>query len=220
MKIGVASGLRNSTWTRVGCRLRWRTSRCVDALRRDLSRPKSLIGLHAQVLVIRGPVPWLALPKLLKRMPSIDTLIIGAGLKLKDDQVIPKIALVYPATLSYLTSVIMTASSPVLCEAYLTEHRFSSAKDLLPLLALFTRIVKVTLLTQVRPRSLEPRKVSSSKSVFDLDRVYIRYTSNLASAACLARLWQWPCTGRPSWDLAYYHLPVSSSTSDSVGKAS
>ena len=170
-------------------------SRCVDALRHHLSNPNSVIGLHAQALVISGQVPWLALPKLLERMPRVNTLTHAASDKKVASR--SKVATAYPPTISHLTSVIMAASSSVLGKLYLVDHHFSSVKDILPLLALFPRLSQVNLLTQVTPRSSEAQEVPSSKSTFDLKQADIYYTWGLGNAACLARWWQRYCPGDP-----------------------
>ena len=49
----------------------------IHELIEDLVKPGSCVAKHAKRLTIHGPVPWLALPKLMKLLPFVDTLKIN-----------------------------------------------------------------------------------------------------------------------------------------------
>lgn len=101
----------------------------VKELIEDLSKPGSRIVQHAEDLAIYGPVPWLALVKLLKLLPSLRTMTIS-----DDDFGASRPA--YHTKASLFASVASRAMLS-LTSLVLWNQRLSSAADVLCLLACF-----------------------------------------------------------------------------------
>ena len=108
----------------------------ISELIEDLSKlSRSRIAQHARLLHIFGPVPWLALPRLLKLLPHIENLSI-------DPPVAEEIPAAYLPALPRLTSVLLGASRNTMALTTISMEylQFASVLDVLRLLASFPRL--------------------------------------------------------------------------------
>ena len=151
-------------------------------------KSRSRIDRHAEKLTIRGPVPWLALPQLLKLLPRIFDLKIARG-RHKGPEMFG-----YHPAYPRLTFVVRAArGTSALTKLTLQAQRFSSPGDVLRLLALFPRLAAVDLTSCViepNPGLVPVTQVTSLVGIV----AYIP-TSSLRVCSSLAQWWQWPHLG-------------------------
>ena len=168
-------------------------SRSADELVEDLSKPGSHIPQHARRLrIYDGPVPWRALPKLVKLLPNLDRLIIERRTddmsRLRGDEKATDAR--YHPTHPRMTYGVLTAAriTLALTQLNLYYHRFSSAADVLNLLASFPRLSTAKL----DDCPIGPGRGSViTPSATDLRELRLAYCSTVEEIVCLADWWRW-----------------------------
>ena len=146
------------------------------------------VSNHARVVEYEGPIPWLALVKMMKLLPHVREL--GMNSKLRGSQNDPFYPPSYPPSHPRSASSMLAASRPVptLTSLFMKDVQFSSAMDILRLLPAFPLLSRASFWKCTIPSGsnpvLAPRLTHLRDLIFSLTPV--------AEGEGFAQFWQWP----------------------------
>lgn len=152
-----------------------------------MSKPGSCIAQYTEELFIHGPIPWLALPKLLKPLPRLVKLFI------KEDSDTFRAAY-HPTAPCLISTMLVTSRTPLaLTSLQLNRQRFSSAADVLRLLVCFPRLSTASLgdcAIKIVLATAGPLVLSACLSEIS----WQQYTDSVSERAIwsLVQWWRWP----------------------------
>ena len=169
-------------------------TRHVNEFIRNLSKlgSRSRIAQHAKRLWIHGPVPWLALPKLLPLLRHLDELTVYPPHKAPHQ---------YHTSHPRMASSMFTAASRAaltLNTLSLMNVEFSSATDVLRLLDFFPRLSRISLSGCTIPPGIAFARSVPSTCLrrFDISRAnkvkHKLLPDIIVEAAFFAQWWRWP----------------------------
>ena len=153
-----------------------------------LSKPRSRLAQHAQWLSIHGPVPWLALPTLMKQLLRVEHLRIQPVHRWDE---VPRPY--HPSHPQMCYSMLASSRTALtLTELHLESLEFSSPTDVLKLLALFPQLLETSLRACTIPPAERGVPAPSSTHLRTLSCEIARYYRQVADVASLAHWWRWP----------------------------
>ena len=196
----VSAGLTCRAWFKICAPTLYReiyvSSSCVSKLITVLSQPGSRIPQHAKELMIRGPVPWRALPRLLALLPRVLYLLQWPvdSPRWNNGRRFPCEDALYHPTLPRIMSGVLAASRTTLStltELKLTHQCFSSPADVLRLLALCLSLQSASLLYCFVRSVPEIFPVQPFTRLVAIN-IETRHATGPAERLFLAQWWQWP----------------------------
>lgn len=162
-----------------------RSSRAEELIK-DLSKPGSRVVQYAEELKIRGPIPWLALPRLLVSLPHLGNLNIIEDKKASPTVYLPR----HPRLACRMYRASRTTLA--LTSLFLANQWFSSTADILWLLACLPHLASAhfnscNIQTASTTAPLVPVTHLKSLSLsYNEDAIHEGILSSLA------QWWQWP----------------------------
>ena len=165
-------------------------SSSIDELIADLSKSSTGFGKYTDELYIRGRVPWLAIPKLFKLLPRIDSIFFNprVGNKSVNIDAPHRYHSSHPRLMSFMSA----ASLTMLPLRYLSLEKiqFSSATDVLRLLAALPSLSEAIL--SLGDIGIPPGPGSVTIRPPPSTHLKRLYTSDGVMIVPLVQCWQWP----------------------------